>query len=126
MLRNLLFLSFYVPLILLSCFFCHRCNGDTQFVEEQPYDLKLLQQIGCAKTRRLLTLKSRQDFLSLPPQASDFVGREENTHADNRPLPTRLAFSVDNLPTCREDRPDLYMARQCSALDCFCVNVTTG
>ncbi|VDL14142.1 unnamed protein product [Hymenolepis diminuta] len=46
--------------------------------------------------------------------------------AQSSQTPPRVTFSADNLPACRADRPDLFKARQCNALDCFCVNVTTG
>ncbi len=71
--------------------------------------------VGCAKTRRLLALTARQSFPSLPPAHS--------LTAAQREVP---AFSPNNLPSCRDDRPDLFTARQCNARDCFCVNVTTG
>ena len=88
--------------------------------------------------RRLLALKVIQDFPTFLSHTPEFEEKEfpmKNELSANplRPPPplsspstSRIAFSTNNLPKCRKDRPDLYTARQCSSLDCFCVNVTTG
>ncbi|VDM23013.1 unnamed protein product [Hydatigera taeniaeformis] len=96
-----------------------------------------------------MALRVRQDFPSLLPHASLFDGKEvaigsefsAGTFVPHSPPPSppplplpsppslstsRIAFTAESLPACRMDRPDLYEARQCNALDCFCVNVTTG
>ncbi|KAL5971890.1 Syndecan [Taenia solium] len=117
------------------------CFGITRRNGEGSYNVDILEQIGCAKLRRLLALRVRQDFPSLLSHAPVFDGKEVVIGSDFSagtliphpppPLPSslsasRMAFSAESLPACRSDRPDLYTARQCNALDCFCVNVTTG
>lgn len=83
--------------------------------------------VGCAKARRLLALKARASFPSIPQIGHDHeaavrAATDISVNARLRP-PT---FTPQNLPLCRQDRPDLYSARQCNGRDCFCVNVTTG
>ncbi|KAM3185256.1 hypothetical protein ACTXT7_006722 [Hymenolepis weldensis] len=85
--------------------------------------------VGCAKVRRLLALRVLNDFSPFLPTEQPVNGQESSqyvTSAQSSQTPPRVTFSADNLPACRADRPDLFKARQCNALDCFCVNVTTG
>ncbi|CDS41987.1 syndecan [Echinococcus multilocularis] len=104
------------------CLAIPRRNG------EGSYDIAILEQVGCAKVRRLLALRVPVFDGKEAVMGPDFSAGSLISHPS--PLPplskSRIAFSAESLPACRSDRPDLYMARQCNALDCFCVNVTTG
>ena len=99
------------------------------------FNLKIA--VGCAKALRLMALKAMQDFPAFPhkslieekefPTKIDYLpGLSRPPMPSPSPSISQIAFSSNNLPKCRTDRPDLYAARQCNALDCFCVNVTTG
>ncbi|KAM7537292.1 hypothetical protein Aperf_G00000072660 [Anoplocephala perfoliata] len=104
---------------------CAVVQSNRQFGNE----INKLEQIGCAKVRRLLALRMPHDFSTYLPNEPVFDSRvrsEYVTSSQTSPTSTRVTFSADNLPSCRPDRPDLFKARQCNDLDCFCVNVTTG
>nr|CDS33341.2 syndecan [Hymenolepis microstoma] len=97
--------------------------GFTFGINRPNGELNELEQIGCAKVRRLLALRVLNDFSPFLPNNQPVDGQGSSQSSTT---PPRVTFSADNLPACRTDRPDLFKARQCNALDCFCVNVTTG
>ncbi|VUZ56740.1 unnamed protein product, partial [Hymenolepis diminuta] len=103
--------------------------GFTLGINRPNGELNKLEQIGCAKVRRLLALRVLNDFSPFLPteqHVNSQVSSQYVMSAQSSQTPPRVTFSADNLPACRADRPDLFKARQCNALDCFCVNVTTG